>query len=96
MPTHERTRYVTRDRILEMLSEDEIANVRAAESTARLGDGDEYLDLEALEQGVRRSPRTDTLMGRVLPRKAVQDETWNKILRELAGPPSERAFLEGE
>ena len=86
---------MTRDTILEMLSDDEIANVRAAESAARLGDGDEYLDLDALDQGVRRSPRPDTLMGRVLPRKAVQDETWNNILRELAGPASQRA-IEGK
>jgi hypothetical protein len=85
MTNDERTRYQTRDRILKLLSDDEIASVSTAESTRRLGDGDEYLDLEALDQGVRRAPRTDTLMGQVLPRKAVQEDTWSRILRELAG-----------
>lgn len=89
----ERNRYLTRDTVLKLLSDDEIARVSTAESAPRLGDGDEYLDLDALDQGVRRAPRADTLMGRVLPRKAVQEETWSKILRELAGadiasPPS--------
>jgi hypothetical protein len=89
----ELNRYLTRDKVLKLLSDDEIARVSTAESAPRLGDGDEYLDLEALDQGVRRAPRADTLMGRVLPRKAVQEETWSKILRELAGaaiasPPS--------
>jgi hypothetical protein len=71
----ERKRFLTRDRVLKLLSDDEIARVRTAESAPRLDDGEEYLDLEALAQGVCRAPRADTLMGRVLPRKAVQEET---------------------
>jgi hypothetical protein len=81
----ERIRYLTRDRILKLLSDDEIAAVSTAESATGLEPGAEYLDLEAIERGVRRAFGRDAPMGSVLPRKAVQEETWSKILRELAG-----------
>jgi hypothetical protein len=80
----ERTRYVTRDSVLKLLSDDEVARVSTAESSAQLEPGAEYLDLEALDGGVRRALGSDTPMGRILPRKAVQEETWGRILRELA------------
>jgi hypothetical protein len=79
----ERTRYLIRDKLLKLLSDDEIARVSTAESADRLEPGAEYLDLEALDQGVRRALGSDTPMGRILPRKAVQEETWGRILSEL-------------
>lgn len=85
MKNDDRTRYLTRDRVLKLLSDNEIASVCTAESAARLEDGDEYLDLEALAQGVHGARGAATPMGRLLPRKAVQEETWGKILKELAG-----------
>jgi hypothetical protein len=78
--------YVTRDSVLKLLSDDEVARVSTAETAARLADGDEYLDLEHLDQGVRRADGTATPMGRVLPRKAVHADTWSKILMQLAAP----------
>lgn len=89
----DRNRYLTRDRVLNLISDDEIARVSTAESGPRLENGEEYLDLEALERGVQRAFSPDTPMDRVLPRKAVGEQTWGKILRELAGaqvsaPPS--------
>ena len=81
-----RFEFVARDRILSLLSDDEIASVSNAESAARLSDGDEYIDLEQLDQGVRRAPPSAAVMGRVLPRKAVHDITWSKILTQLASP----------
>ncbi len=76
--------YVTRDSILKLLSDDEIARVSTAETAAQLADGDEYLDLEQLGHGVRRALAVPTPMGRVLPRGAVDERTWTKILKHLA------------
>jgi hypothetical protein len=73
----------TRDRVLKLLSDDEVANVSTAEAAARLFEGDEYLDLERLEQGVQRATGTTAPMGRVLPRKAVHETTWSRILKQL-------------
>jgi hypothetical protein len=87
MKNDNRTEYVTRDVILKLLSDDEVARVSSAETAARLSDGDEYLDLEHLGQGVRRAVGTAAPMGRVLPRKAVQEGTWTKILTQLKAPP---------
>lgn len=84
MKQDERSRYLTRDRVLKLLSDEEVARVSTAESAARLEQGEEYLDLEALESGVHRAFE-NTPMGRILPKKAVREETWAKILRELAG-----------
>ena len=79
-----RTEYATRDSILQLLSDDEVSSVSTAETAAYLSDGDEYLDLEQLDQGVQRARGTATPMGRVLPSKAVHANTWSKILTQLA------------
>jgi hypothetical protein len=84
MKTEARSEYVTRDSILKLLSDDEIAKVSTAETAPELADGDEYLDLEQLEHGVRRALAMHTPMGRVLPRRAVNETTWRKILKQLA------------
>jgi hypothetical protein len=81
----DRNRYLIRNRVLNLMSDEEIARVSTAESALRLEDGEYYLDLEALERGVQRASGPQTAMGHVLPRKAVGDLTWEKILRELAG-----------
>lgn len=86
LATHAREELATRDSILKLLSDDEVAGVSTAETAPRLSDGDEYLDLEQLDQGVRRARGTATPMGRVLPRKAVHESTWRKILTRLPAP----------
>jgi hypothetical protein len=85
MKTDRKTDYLTRQRILTSLTDDEVAKVSNAETAAGLPDGDEYLDLEKLTEGVQRARGTEAPMGRVLPRKAVQEATWSKLLKEL-GP----------
>ena len=87
MSNDHRFEYVARDRVLNLLSDDEIASVSNAETAARLSDDDEYIDLEQLDQGVRRAPAGAAIMGRVLPRKAVRETTWSKILTQLSSPP---------
>jgi hypothetical protein len=84
MKTDERSGYVTRDSIMKLLSDDEVASVSNAETAARLEEGDEYLDLEHMSQGVRRAHGGGEPVGRVLPRNAVHAATWTKILTQLA------------
>jgi hypothetical protein len=91
MKNDKRTEYRTRSRILQLLSEDEVARVSNAEAAVRLSDGDEYLDLKQLQQGVRQAFGTSPPMQRVLPRKAVREDTWNTILAQLAALPIEPA-----
>jgi nucleotide-binding universal stress UspA family protein len=86
MKNDKRTAYETRDGILKLLTDQEVARVSTAETAAHLAAGDEYLDLEQLARGVQQASRGEatTPMGRVLPRKALQEGTWTKILAVLA------------
>jgi hypothetical protein len=83
MKSDTRIDYTTRDNILKLLSDAEIAKVSAVETEARLADGDEYVDLQQLELGVRRAVGTFVPMLRALPRKAVEELSWTKILAQL-------------
>jgi hypothetical protein len=86
MTDAQRAEQVTRDTVLKLLSNEEIARVSTAEAASALTEGKEYLDLEHLEQGVQRAKAsTKVAMGHVLPRSAVRDETWSKILAQLPG-----------
>jgi hypothetical protein len=78
---------LTRDRILQLLSDGEFAGVGSAGSQLRLGNGDEYLDLEQLQQGVQKFRGAAALTGHVLPRKAINEDTWRRILRQLKATP---------
>ena len=78
-----RSTYVTRESVLMLLSDDEVDAVATAETAAHLTDGDEYLDMEHLDQGMQRADRKKSPMGRVLPKKSVHEDTWKKILKQL-------------
>jgi hypothetical protein len=78
--------YIIRDSILKLLSDDEAASVSTAETAARILDGEEYLDLERINQGVQRAGGTTRPMAFVLPRKGMRVDTWRKILKRLAVP----------
>lgn len=82
MNIEKRTESLTRNSIMNLLSDDEIVSVSAAE-TARLSEGDEYLDLDHLDRGVRRATGVATAMATVLAKSAVAETTWNKILTQL-------------
>ena len=86
MTDAKRAELVTRDTILKLLSNGEIAKVSSAEvASGLLTEGGEYLDLEHLDQGIQRAKAaTNVTMGHVLPRCAVSDETWSKVLAQLA------------
>lgn len=83
MKNEKRTDYITRDSLLKLLSDDEVASVSTAEVSVRLSDGEEYLDLEHLEKGVQRADVTTSPMKHLITRKAVQEKTWEKILAQL-------------
>jgi hypothetical protein len=87
MSVVKRAEQVARDSILKLLSDEENAQVSTAEAASRLTEGAEYLDLEHLDQGVQRAKASTAKarMGHVLPRSAVSEETWRKILAQLAG-----------
>lgn len=86
MTDAQRAEHVSRDTILKLLSNEEIARVSTAEAASALAEGEEYLDLEHLDQGVERAKAsTKVTMGQVLPRSAVREETWRKILAQLSG-----------
>lgn len=78
-----RTEFVFRHSILGMLSDDEVASVSTAETATGLADGDEYLDLEQLDRGVRLARGMLGPMRCVLSRRAVRKTTWSKVLTQL-------------
>jgi hypothetical protein len=85
MTDAKRAAQIAREAILKLLSNEETARVSTAEDAPGLADGAEYLDLEHLDIGVQRVTAARTVtMGHVLPRRAVRDETWRKILAQLA------------
>jgi hypothetical protein len=84
MRNDQRTAYETRDEILKLLSADELGFVSSAEE-GKIPEGGEYLDLEHLELGVQVAD-PDTHAAHMLPRTAVADATWDKILEVLETP----------
>lgn len=94
LKTDMRSENAARESVLTLLSDEEVARVSTAEA-AGLQDGDEYLDLEHLAHGVRRAIGTTTPMGGVLPRKAVHERTWSKILAEVESPRIPTAYRGG-
>jgi len=80
MTNTQRETYELRDGIMNLLSNDEVARVSTAETAKRLTDGDEYVDLKRLNQGVCRARGVSTPMDSIIPRKAVSETTWGKIL----------------
>lgn len=92
MNSDKRTEYVTRDTILKLLSDEEVARVSTAETAVRLAEGEEYIDLETPDQGVHRADGGKAVpMGHVLPRKAVHEKTWRDIVSLLSAHALEAA-----
>jgi hypothetical protein len=88
MQNPSRSEYLTRDRVLKLLSDQEVGSVATAETADRLDDGEEYLDLDRLHDGVQMAGSAAVPMGRVLPKKAIHASTWDKLLDQLATKPS--------
>ncbi len=85
MTTEQKKEELKRESILDLLTETEMAKVSSAEDTTQLTEGDEYVDLENLESGVHQVQQTPLLPpGHALPRSAVSDVTWARIVRAVA------------
>jgi hypothetical protein len=84
MTNDQRKQYLTREAILNVLSDEENAKVSTAEGAPALTNGEEYLDLEGIDLGVQRvSAGSSVAVGHVIPRAAVSNETWSKIKEML-------------
>ena len=71
---------ITREAVLALLSDVEMAKVSRAEGEPRLVEGDEYVDLEDLSEGVRQVHATSVPTRHAMPRSAVSEATWAKIV----------------
>jgi hypothetical protein len=83
MTIDSRTRAASREEIQAFLSDEEIARVSRAEGDARLVEGDEYIDLEDVAAGVHQVHATSIRPARALPRSAVSEATWAKIVAAI-------------
>jgi hypothetical protein len=79
---------VARNHILSLLSDTEVARLSNAESRAGLQAGEEYLDLDRLDRGVRVATGIETPQGSVLAKNAVESATWTQVLTKLAANAS--------
>ncbi len=80
-----RSEWVTRDAILNLLSDDETARVSTMEASHQIAVGEEYIDLGHLDQGIRRVDATTRVkISEVLTRSTVSQDTWSKICARLA------------
>jgi hypothetical protein len=77
------TDIATRDAILDLLSDTEVASVTTSSTARDLHAGDEFIDLEHVELGVRRASGVAPPPGYVLPRCAVSDATWHLVVSRL-------------
>lgn len=78
--------YVTRDKILSLLTDEETAKVSNKETVASPIAGDEYLDLARLDLGVQQANSTASVNANdIIPRGAVSAATWVKINAAIAG-----------
>ncbi len=76
---------VTRESILALLSDAEVAKVSRAEDAPQLIEGDEYVDLGNLAAGIRQvHAASEARADHALPRSAVSSSTWAKIVRAIA------------
>lgn len=81
----ERSGYLNRAAVMQLLSDVEVAQVSNAEDLTQLVPGEEYVDLEHLERGVRRVPAPWSRADALLLRRAVSDRTWRKICALVSG-----------
>ena len=81
----EKKNALTRETLLALLTDTEVARVSDAEGTKRLIEGDEYVDLRDPAAGIQHvhaTPRTSPR--NTLPRSAVSDATWAKVVLTVA------------
>jgi hypothetical protein len=83
MKNDTREDYVLRDAILKLLSDTELSNVSTEETETALTVGQEFIDLKNIRGGVQTCGADQVVMSRVLSRKSVHNDTWEKILAAI-------------
>ncbi|HYJ09602.1 MAG TPA: hypothetical protein VEX18_11350, partial [Polyangiaceae bacterium] len=83
-----RAQFVTREHVLKLIADGELADLSQGSAGERIGNGDEFLDLEQLGRGVQRGQAGIAPTGQVLARKSVHEDTWRRILRQLSAAPT--------
>lgn len=92
MNSSKRTDLMTREKLMKLLSDTEVASVSNAEKASGLTNGDEFIDLEEIKKGIQfASAKTKTPPGQVLSKKSVHAKTWSKIVKELQSSSGEKA-----
>lgn len=75
----------TKEEILDLLSDNEVARVANVEANGALEEGTEFVDLDHVERGVQRADAmTRGQVHTIVSRDAVSDETWRRIEDALA------------
>jgi len=85
-PRDSRAALASRDAILGLLSDDEVARVSSAEDRNDLAVGDEYIDLQHLDKGVQQAVAPTKHEANLLPRNAVRETTWHRLQARIAAP----------
>ncbi|MEY4508934.1 MAG: hypothetical protein RLZZ450_1056 [Pseudomonadota bacterium] len=89
--TEPRFDYVARCNLVNLLSDEDIGSTSVSDSVGYVARGDLYLDLEQPELGVQQATTSALIsVGRILPRNAVTERTWNTILVLLASRTLQR------
>jgi hypothetical protein len=73
----------TKEEILELLSDVEIARVSNVEANGPLEEGAEFVDLDHIDRGIQQAHGELRQVHTVVTRASVSDETWRRIQREL-------------
>jgi hypothetical protein len=74
---------VTRETILALLTDAEVAKISHAEDSRPI-EGDESVDLHRPDSGVHQiHAESHVAAGHILPRSAVSDETWARIIKAV-------------
>lgn len=79
-----RTNRAATSAVLKLLSPGELAQIDDPHAVRKLAAGEEYLDLEQPTEGVKRAMEGGLPTGRILPRRAVEGRTWQRILGVVA------------
>lgn len=78
----------TREQVLKLIACGELRDLSQGSANERIGNGDEFLDLEQLGRGVQRGQPGVAPTGQLLTRKSVHEDTWRRILRQLSAAPA--------
>ncbi len=90
MITNRAADYALRAQIMNLLSDEETARVSSVEASARLAEGEEYIELNQLSAGVCRAHDNVPQTRDVLTKNAINYRAWNEIVALLPKPANDK------